>query len=411
SPAPTAIPTTPSPPPVPGGATTPSPPPGTGGATGTHRESSVDRVQEHLRVLAGDIGSRVSTEQGERDAAQYIARVLRDAGYDVAIERFPVRVRFDDSFVELPGTRTIRALSFQSAPVRDATGPLVHARLGRPEDFASAQARGAIALLDRGQITFADKVRNAEAAGAVGVIVVNNVPGPLGGSLGQLTPSIPALTVALESGDALDAVLGQPVTLRPVAGTRTGESQNVVARAGAECRVLLGAHYDSVAAGPGANDNASGTATMIELARTHRASGLCAVAFGSEEVGLFGSRAYASSKDLGAMRYVLNFDMTGKVTGAIVVGDRELATRVVGLITAQGDVPIRVGSFPSSASSDHASFVEVGIPAVTFNSGDDAFIHTARDDLQNVDRESLRLMLRTGDIAVAALLADAAAPR
>jgi phosphotransferase system enzyme I (PtsI) len=61
----------------------------------------------------------------------------------------------------------------------------------------------------------------------------------------------------------------------------------VVGRRGSECRAYIGGHYDSVPAGPGANDNASGTATMLELARVRPTDGLCVVAFGAEEVGLF----------------------------------------------------------------------------------------------------------------------------
>ena len=61
----------------------------------------------------------------------------------------------------------------------------------------------------------------------------------------------------------------------------------------------MGGHYDSVPAGPGANDNASGTATALEIASVLAADGelddVCFVLFGAEEVGLIGSGAFVRS--------------------------------------------------------------------------------------------------------------------
>src|SRR3970040_357872 len=96
------------------------------------------------------------------------------------------------------------------------------------------------------------------------------------------------------------------VSVRLEVRTRSGprDSQNVVARPpGAQCRVIAGGHYDSVPAGPGANDNASGTATAVEIARVLAADGefddACFVLFGSEEVGLIGSAAFVDSLTAG----------------------------------------------------------------------------------------------------------------
>jgi aminopeptidase YwaD len=218
------------------------------------------------------------------------------------------------------------------------------------------------------------------------------------------------LAVAREDRAALEAALGETVTAQANATAREERSQNVVAREGERCRLIIGAHYDSVTAGPGANDNASGTATMLELARVHRTDGLCAIAFGAEEIGLFGSRAYVQQSDLAGLEYVLNFDMTGKLTGGTIVGTQTLQQKVLDLLRAEGEVPLRAGSFGARTSSDHASFIDAGIPAVTFNSGNDEFIHTEHDDMDNVDRDSLRTMLAAGDVAVRGLLEEIGAP-
>ena len=126
------------------------------------------------------------------------------------------------------------------------------------------------------------------------------------------------MSVGIRLHDGNDAgrlrgALGQSVSVTASGGTRTVTSQNVVGRRGATCRAYIGAHYDSVPEGPGANDNASGTATMLEIARVRGTDGLCAIAFGSEEVGLRGSQAFVPQHLAGGARFMLNFDMTGRI--------------------------------------------------------------------------------------------------
>lgn len=62
---------------------------------------------------------------------------------------------------------------------------LVFAGLGKPEDFAAVDVAGKFALISRGEITFADKVKNAMAAKAVGIIIYNNAPGLISGAITQ----------------------------------------------------------------------------------------------------------------------------------------------------------------------------------------------------------------------------------
>ena len=97
---------------------------------------------------------------------------------------------------------------------------------------------------------------------------------------------------------------------------RNASSQNVVAdsRPGARRVLLVGAHLDSVVAGPGINDNATGVASLLEIARagTRRSAAAVRFAFwGAEEFGLFGSSAYARTVDRREIVGYLNFDMLG----------------------------------------------------------------------------------------------------
>ena len=277
---------------------------------------NVERTFEDTRVLAVDIGIRPAGTEAEREAADYIASQLRDAGYVVDIEAFDTTYRGDHSSIAALGEGpSLQALALASSSNGTATAPLVHAGLGAPEDFEGVDVRDAIALLDRGVVPFRDKARNAQDAGAVAVVIVNYDRGLFGGTLGaQSGVTIPVLGVAGQAGAALRALAddGTPVTVTADVGRQSVTSQNVVGRNG-ECSAYLGAHYDSVPYGPGANDNASGTALLIELARTNRVEGLCVIAFGAEEVGLLGSRAFVDAHDVSDVVFMLNFDMVARI--------------------------------------------------------------------------------------------------
>ena len=368
---------------------------------------------EHIRVLVGEIGSRVAGTDAEREAAEYIAGRLEAAGYQVTLEPFHFEMPSDDSMVTLPDGTALDVRSLGNSRQGEATGRLVAGGLGRQIDLGGIDLRGAVALLDRGVIRFSDKAANAVAAGAVAVVIVNDRPGSFRGSLGPQGSRVPVVGVSPEdAAELLDplAGTGQPVTVHVELRTTQRESVNVFGRPSDEpCDVYLGAHYDSVEAGPGANDNASGTAAMIELARTHRAPGLCVVAFGAEEFGLFGSRAFVEEHDVRNARFMLNFDMVGKRTDPMLLvtpedpRSRELGEFASALAAVAG-FRLPLGSFPSFSGSDHITFSRAGVPALTVHSGDDELIHRPQDDLANVSEEDLGEMLEAAAAILRGLL-------
>ena len=361
-------------------------------------QPDAERAFGHIRVLAEDVGIRPAGSEAERAAAAYIAEQFEAAGYVVAIEEFEATFSSASSSIAPAGEGPpLQALAMGASLSAEVTAPLVFAGLGDDTDFEGVDAEGAIALLDRGLLTFTAKARNAQEAGAVGVIIVNNETGPFRGALGDASGvTIPVVAVAGDAGPALRALAedGTPVTLLAEIGRRTVTSQNVVGRpVDGQCTAYLGAHYDSVPEGPGANDNASGTALLIELALTNRIDGLCVVAFGAEEVGLFGSRAFVRDHDVTEAEYMLNFDMVARIGGPrMVAGDAALADLAAGIAAELGHVIPR-GSFPSNSSSDHASFSQAGVPAITVHSGGAEFIHTAQDAVDAVFVEDLAVFL------------------
>jgi len=252
-------------------------------------------------------------------------------------------------------------------------------------------------------------VANAAAAGATAVIVYNNEPGPFRGDLEEES-AIPAVSISQEDGRRLSELLGQgPVTvhLSVEATQHKVTSHNVVARPpDGPCEGVVGAHYDSVEAGPGANDNASGVAVLLETARVLAASGdsqdVCLVAFGAEEIGLVGSGHFVadlSPDERQAMQGMVNLDMVGVGDQWQLFGSEKLVAELDTEATGLGLDPLPVES-SSHTSSDQNSFIGANIPAVLIHRFDDPRYHSAEDQAQFVEPQ---LLQQAGELALLAL--------
>lgn len=145
--------------------------------------------------------------------------------------------------------------------------------------------------------------------------------------------------------------------------------------------VLITAHYDHLGLlgkgnwYPGANDNASGVAMMIDLARHFAVEAnqpevsLVFVAFSGEESGLLGSEAFAANLPVAAdsVVLVLNLDMVGTGSGGITVvnGDANPSLyKKIAEINANNEYVATVKSRGTSCNSDHCPFHRKGIPAI-----------------------------------------------
>ncbi len=364
-------------------------------------EFESSRALELVRALSVDIGIRAAGTEGERRAANYIRDELAKYGYEASLQPFPIETFVDvnTSLALLsPQQRGIEAAALGGSTSASVEGALVAAGLGYPQEFPSG-TQGSIVIVERGEIAFTEKVANATAAGASGVIIYNNQSGPFFGGL-QEASRIPAVSITREEGlSLLDQANSGPVTVRLSVETRTdtGESQNVVAKPpGGECRLVIGGHYDSVPAGPGANDNGSGTAVVIEMARATAADGAfddsCFVLFGSEEIGLVGSARYVESlseAETAAIEAMLNFDM-------LAVGDAWPLTGSQSVVAVASHEADRLSiahstesSGPAGGGSDHASFIQAGIPSILFNCFCDPNYHTAGDRFEFVKEQRL----------------------
>ena len=268
---------------------------------------------------------------------------------------------------------------------------------------------GKVALIQRGEITFNEKVARVADAGAVGAIVYNNAEGLFAGTLAEQA-SIPAVCISRQEGEAiLGAMASGEVEASVSVLFETRDTQNVIAeRLGTAAEpktIVLGGHYDTVPNVSGANDNGSGIATLMtvaaELAETDHPMTLRFIAFGSEETGLHGSRFYVDQLGVAErleIEMMLNFDALGTGPMVGIEGTVELVTRVLDIAQAAG-IAAEMEPPMQGASSDHASFQRAGIPVAFFLANDFSRIHTPQDRIEFVEAE-----LMGGSASLAVLL-------
>ena len=174
--------------------------------------------------------------------------------------------------------------------------------------------------------------------------------------------------------------------------------------------LVIGAHYDHVGLGGrfsaapdrtgeihnGADDNASGTASVIEIARAAAADrsrfprSVVFVAFAGEERGLLGSAHYASEPTIPMSDTVvmLNLDMVGRSNGKVDVSGLESSTMLLADIQdaalASGGIEIRQEG-PGAGRSDDSSFLDKRVPAINFFTGFHPDYHRPTDDWNRID--------------------------
>ena len=377
----------------------PSPVTATAGPTTTLAERLADEAMELLRILTQDVSPRASATQQERDAAEFLAARFEALGYQTELQPFTVDVELSEVSVG-PAPLEPRSFPMNLSATGTVSGLLVDAGGAFPQDIPAEGLASSIAVIERGTLYFEEKVTRVAEAGAVAAIVYNNRPGGFRGTLADRAP-IPAVSVSGDSGRAILELMAQgdvEATVTVIIETR--DSQNVVAEktgTGSSGEiVVLGGHYDTVPDIPGANDNGSGTATLMTVAKEASERDypftLRFIAFGSEELGLLGSKFHADSLDdreRESIVAMLNFDALG--TGDVVglLGDFDLVTSLLDYGQANSIEAERRPSVGRGASSDHASFQRIGVPVVFFLADDFSRIHTPEDRLEFVQAELL----------------------
>ncbi|MET0687396.1 MAG: PA domain-containing protein, partial [Solirubrobacteraceae bacterium] len=259
---------------------------------------TADGVLAHLEAFQGiadEFGDRAAGRPGYAASVDYVVDQLEAAGYSPTVQEFEFPYADENNVLRrnspqprtfVDGTEYLRNNFDSGSPEGTATGTLVPIDLVlnpagpanssssgcEAADFATMPA-GSIALVQRGTCGFNVKVLNAQAAGAAGVVVMNEgQPGRTGlvSMIGDATGlTIPAVFVTYDAGFNLASVPNSNVTVTVNYDQETRVAYNVIAETATgndDNVVMAGAHLDSVQDGAGINDNGSGSAALLETA-------------------------------------------------------------------------------------------------------------------------------------------------
>ncbi|MDG4792932.1 M28 family peptidase [Micromonospora sp. WMMD1082] len=378
---------------------------------------TVKGVLKHLdkfqAIANANNGTRASGTPGYDASADYVAKLLKKAGYQVTRQQFDFAFyeEFGSSFAQVAPNPTTYAdgvdyelMSYSGAGVAEGLVVPVDLALEPPRastsgceasDFDGVDVAGKIALLQRGTCAFGDKAVNAEAAGAAGAIIMNQGNGTpeanadrydlYAGTLGAPV-GIPTVAVSYDTGAQFAATAGLVLRIEADTTSEIRSTENVFAQTKqgrTDNVVVAGAHLDSDPAGPGYNDNGTGSAALLEVAlQMAKVKPYNAVRFawwGAEEAGLVGSQYYVDSlteQQVADIALYLNFDMVGSPNYVFGVYDGDDSAEEGSGPGPEGSAQIeqvfekffasrKLPTVPSdfTGRSDYGAFIDVDIPA------------------------------------------------
>ncbi|MET0863491.1 MAG: M28 family metallopeptidase [Nakamurella sp.] len=427
------------------------------------------------RIANNNGGTRVSGSPGFDASAAYVTKQLKSAGYTVKQQKFdfpyfeelapssfsqdsPTPTDYingtDFDTMDYSGSGEVTGAVVPTNDILVPPGPTPSSSSAGCEasDFTPASAtEPQVALIQRGTCDFSVKAANAQAAGYDAVLIFNEgQPGRDDLLLGTLGApfALPALGLTYAAGAALYAATQAGplvVTISTDTLSEVRSTRNVIAeskKGDPNKVVVVGAHLDSVAEGPGINDNGSGTATILETAIQMSKLNIVPrqklrfAFWGAEESGLLGSTYYVSQlndNQLAKIYANLNFDMLGSPNYVRFVydGDGSGDPAAAGPPGSAQIEAIFDSYFASQnlateptdfdGRSDYGPFIEAGIPAGGLFSGAegvktaeqaaifggtagaayDPCYHQACDNLNNL---STKALYELGDAAAHSIL-------
>lgn len=410
-------------------------------------------LKKHVTYLASDeLEGRSPGTQGEVLAANYIvsawekSKKIQPAGEDGTWFKsfsFTDRVEADEtSSLSVNGKEY--ALNEDFWPMAfsgngSVTAPSVYVKYGitNPEkgydDYAGFKDQdliGRVFIIElsspdgihphSAHIQYSDpatKLRKAAEKGAIGVIFIDNkkdvdLPS-VSLSKNARAETIPAVfvqgTLPKILSESQDAAIKMHIKINRI----QGKGKNVVGKIdnGAKTNVIIGAHYDHLGWGEegtlyrgekaihnGADDNASGTAALIEIGNYLAQHGpknnnYILIAFSAEEKGLLGSNDFVKSDlfDASKANYMINMDMVGRLE------EDQLAISGVGTSSMWGNNlnMVKAGNLKIKSSesgvgpSDHTSFYLKDIPVLHFFTGTHPDYHKPSDDADKINYDGI----------------------
>lgn len=403
----------------------------------------LENLKTHIGYLADDkLEGRRAGTPGEAKAMNYISDQFRAIGLaprgeDGYLQPFPIydgkmvsktsfffvndhELHPEKDFFPLPFSKEASLEALPAIALKEAGMPwLIDLRetLEKNADNPHFDAYGAIA----------DMAREVKSKGATALIVYNSSgSGDIHFDPKDKTPGadIPVIFVTHEAARRYfrDASATLDLKFRTAVGDKMRTGHNVIGyidnKAGRT--VVLGAHFDHLGYGEdgnsmlrtgeklihnGADDNASGTAALIELARILKQSkdkhnNYLFIAFSGEELGLFGSKYFVEHPtiDLAGVNYMINMDMVGRLndsTHTVTVGGYGTSPSWSSVVKTgrKSAFEIRTDS-SGTGPSDHTSFYRKDIPVLFFFTGLHQDYHKPSDDANKINYEGEVYIIR-----------------
>ena len=407
------------------------------------------KLKTHISTLASDeFEGREAGSEGEKKASDYISKEFKKIGLskkgtDGYLQEFSFtdganlgtsnqlivninRYTLNDDFYPLPYSSNGVITGYV---VRVGHG-IVDDQLRRNDYLGTGNINKKIFVIESGTPDgnnphgkFGDwtdlrkKIDIAIAKGAIAVIFINSdstQDDPKADWKFRISPStIPVIFAKGQAAKILKDSIVTNCTLGAEIEKIEKKGHNVIGYIdnGAAHTIVIGAHYDHLGYGDegslyrgeraihnGADDNASGTAALIELARYVKVSGLkqnnyLFIAFSGEEKGLLGSNYFVKHPtiDLKSVSYMLNMDMVGRLKPdekVLIINGSGTTPRWKTLLDSVTVDGIKLKETESGVGpSDHTSFYLQDIPVLHFFSGTHSDYHKPSDDEDKINYE------------------------
>ncbi len=401
-------------------------------------EFSEARMLDTIKLLSSKDNARITGFEGELSAADYLTEQYTSLGLEVSAQTFPVKAYVCNKLelkVTSDADRIVgeaKALSYSAAtPAGGITADVVPLGMGADRDYDGKDVKGKVVLMQRGGEFFFVKTARAAQKGAVAVLFYDpNSEGAISATLTELS-KIPAVSINRAEGKKKEKTVQEKivdyaeiyglektvqdgnvvtVSLKVEVTHEDSTSKNITALYKSADnpegkRVIVGAHYDGVDT-PAANDNASGAAVILEMAKALSDQKIALpydiafVSFGAEEIGLVGSEQYVynlSREEKDSVIAMLNFDMVG-VGDTFDIGSADGFT-APDLIKMTREALKDMGYSPTTSvtdRSDHAPFAQAGIDAIYVQVGPFHDYHTDLDTIEVIQPEMLTKVCELG---------------
>lgn len=412
-------------------------------------EKSAVRIKKHIEYLASDaLEGRGTGSKGEKLSATYIAEQFKklklqpkgsNGNYLQTFSMVTLRMAKDSSSLSINGIQyrifsDFYPLSYSSNS-KSVNSTIIYVGFGitAPElnydDYKGKNIKGKVVMIDIGlpdtqiahskfsnYLSLKKRVEIAESNDATGIVFINTGK-PEDDPSGELSKSIKPSKIPvffIKEGRRTGCVEGVefPVSMNSSILNIYSYGNNVVGYKNnkAKYTVVIGAHHDHLGYGEikgsrepgvtaihnGADDNASGTSAVIELAkqlkkRKYKKYNYLFIAFSGEEMGLLGSKYFVENPtiDLKNVSFMVNLDMVGRLKNTLIIngtGTSPFWNEAINVLRQDSSDISKIKTSESGiGASDHTSFYLAGIPSLHFFTGQHDDYHKPSDDFATLN--------------------------